>query len=303
MPLSVAATATMPGMAFDSTACVNIVSSVSRVGIGRSPSELSRARAAMDEDVRLRRDRWRPAYSRIAGVSTARPARPRLPVDPAGGAMYSGPSDISRGGRPMSEIPRRSLGEGSPVSAVHFHPMDPEFVADPYPTYHRLRAEDPVHHSPLGFWVLTRYEDVVAVLRDPRFVKEPIAAVVAARLGGATPAGAALDAGARSPGPHAAARSRQQGVHPARGGGAAAPHPADRRRPPRPRGGRPRHGPDRGLRLPAARHRHLRAARGARGGPRPVQGVGARHRARSRRHPAPARTRRWSSAAPPPAAP
>jgi cytochrome P450 len=61
--------------------------------------------------------------------------------------------------------------------------MDPAFVADPYPTYHRLRAEDPVHHSPLGFWVLTRYEDVVAVLRDPRFAKEAIAAVVAARLG------------------------------------------------------------------------------------------------------------------------
>ena len=51
----------------------------------------------------------------------------------------------------------------------HFNPMDPEFVADPYPTYHRLRSEDPVHESPLGFWVLTRYEDVVASLRDPRF--------------------------------------------------------------------------------------------------------------------------------------
>jgi len=65
--------------------------------------------------------------------------------------------------------------------------MDPEFVADPYPTYHRLRSEDPVHQSPLGFWVLTRYEDVVSVLRDARFVKEPIAAVVASRMGGATP--------------------------------------------------------------------------------------------------------------------
>ena len=36
----------------------------------------------------------------------------------------------------------------------------PSSCADPYPTYHRLRAEDPVHHSPLGFWVLTRYDDV-----------------------------------------------------------------------------------------------------------------------------------------------
>ena len=71
---------------------------------------------------------------------------------------------------------------------VHFNPMDPEFIADPYPTYHRLRAEDPVHHSPLGFWVLTRYQDVVAALRDPRLVKEPIAAFVAARFGAAMPA-------------------------------------------------------------------------------------------------------------------
>ena len=73
------------------------------------------------------------------------------------------------------------------MSAVHFHPMHPEFVADPYPTYHLLRTEDPVHQHPLGFWVLTRYEDVVSVLRDARFVKEPIAAVVASRMGGATP--------------------------------------------------------------------------------------------------------------------
>src|SRR5438046_10403220 len=64
-----------------------------------------------------------------------------------------------------------------------FNPMDPEFLADPYPTYHRLRDEDPVHHSPLDFWVLTRYEDVVAVLRDPRFIKEPLVSVVAARFG------------------------------------------------------------------------------------------------------------------------
>jgi cytochrome P450 len=73
------------------------------------------------------------------------------------------------------------------MSDFTFNPMAPEFVADPYPTYHRLRAEDPVHQSPLGFWVLTRYEDVVSVLRDPRLIKEPIAAFVAARFGLAAP--------------------------------------------------------------------------------------------------------------------
>src|SRR5258705_12287796 len=73
-----------------------------------------------------------------------------------------------------------------------FNPMDPEFLADPYPTYHRLRDEDPVHHSPLDFWVLTRYEDVAAVLRDPRFIKEPLGSMVAARFGGTVPPGVGL---------------------------------------------------------------------------------------------------------------
>ena len=83
-----------------------------------------------------------------------------------------------------------------------FNPMDPEFLADPYPTYHRLRAEDPVHHSPLGFWVLTRYEDVSSVLRDPRFIKEPLAALVAARFGAEVPRGVGLSMLDRDPPDH-----------------------------------------------------------------------------------------------------
>jgi cytochrome P450 len=73
------------------------------------------------------------------------------------------------------------------MAGVTFNPMDPTFVADPYPTYRQLRTEDPVHHSPLGFWVLTRYDDVVAALRDPRLAKEAIAAFVAARFGAPVP--------------------------------------------------------------------------------------------------------------------
>ena len=42
-------------------------------------------------------------------------------------------------------------------------------LADPYPYYSRLRAKDPVHCSTRGVWILTRYDDVAAVLRDPRF--------------------------------------------------------------------------------------------------------------------------------------
>jgi pimeloyl-[acyl-carrier protein] synthase len=87
------------------------------------------------------------------------------------------------------------------MAEVQFNPIDPEFVADPYPVYHRLRAEDPVHHSPLGFWVLTRYEDVVASLRDPRLAKEAIATFVAERLG-ITPVGIGLSMLDRDPPDH-----------------------------------------------------------------------------------------------------
>ena len=44
--------------------------------------------------------------------------------------------------------------------------LDPEVLANPYPLYHRLRAEDPVHWDPfLHKWVLTRYTDVVFALQ------------------------------------------------------------------------------------------------------------------------------------------
>jgi pimeloyl-[acyl-carrier protein] synthase len=43
--------------------------------------------------------------------------------------------------------------------------LDPEVVAHPYPLYHRLRREDPVHWDPfLHKWVVTRYEDALTVL-------------------------------------------------------------------------------------------------------------------------------------------
>ncbi len=47
-----------------------------------------------------------------------------------------------------------------------YHLLDPEVLANPYPLYHRLRSEDPVHWDPfLHAWVVTRYADVVTVLQ------------------------------------------------------------------------------------------------------------------------------------------
>jgi cytochrome P450 len=45
--------------------------------------------------------------------------------------------------------------------------LDPEVRANPYPLFHRLRSEDPIHWDPfIHAWVVTRYADVITVLHD-----------------------------------------------------------------------------------------------------------------------------------------
>lgn len=47
--------------------------------------------------------------------------------------------------------------------------LSPEWRQDPYPLYAWLRDHEPAHWSPTwGGWLLTRYADVSAALRDPR---------------------------------------------------------------------------------------------------------------------------------------
>ena len=69
----------------------------------------------------------------------------------------------------------------------------PRHKANPYPFYARLRAESPVHRVTLPggqpAWLVTRYEDVAAVLRDDRFAKDKLNALTRAmwtRLGART---------------------------------------------------------------------------------------------------------------------
>lgn len=50
---------------------------------------------------------------------------------------------------------------------IHFDPLAPEQRRDPYPVYTDARARAPVFFAEAyGFWVVTRYEDVLAVLKD-----------------------------------------------------------------------------------------------------------------------------------------
>ena len=60
-------------------------------------------------------------------------------------------------------------GQGAPIE---FNPLDPAFIADPYPFYRHLREAAPVFKAQQGFWLLTRYEDVAFALRDKRFGKD-----------------------------------------------------------------------------------------------------------------------------------
>src|SRR5579883_2317098 len=54
--------------------------------------------------------------------------------------------------------------QGAPLSLYHL--LDPEVLANPYPLYHKLRSEDPVHWDPyLHAWIVTRYADVVTVFQ------------------------------------------------------------------------------------------------------------------------------------------
>ncbi|MEU7029339.1 cytochrome P450 [Streptomyces sp. NPDC046275] len=57
------------------------------------------------------------------------------------------------------------------ADAAHaaFDPWSPEFVADPYPAYERLRATGRAHwYAPTRQWLIPHYEDVSALLRDRR---------------------------------------------------------------------------------------------------------------------------------------
>jgi cytochrome P450 PksS len=76
-------------------------------------------------------------------------------------------------------------GRRSPHDAVNL--ASPAFKADPFPYYARLRADAPVCRTTLPTgepaWLVTRYDDAVAVLKDDhQFVKDTANALTPAQL-------------------------------------------------------------------------------------------------------------------------
>ena len=65
--------------------------------------------------------------------------------------------------------------EGVPVAVdgpAVYNPFDPEFRANPYPFYDRLRAESPAYVTPVGLTIITRYDDVARTLRSNDFSRD-----------------------------------------------------------------------------------------------------------------------------------
>jgi len=66
----------------------------------------------------------------------------------------------------VTTLANRMRGDRATDSALSlYHLLDPDVLGNPYPLFHRLRSEDPVHWDPfLHTWVVTRYADVLEVL-------------------------------------------------------------------------------------------------------------------------------------------
>jgi cytochrome P450 len=71
----------------------------------------------------------------------------------------------------MSETP----SSATPLpTGIQLTSLDPAFREDPHAILDRLRAEDPVHYNALlDSYLLTRYDDVFAVLRDRELRVDP----------------------------------------------------------------------------------------------------------------------------------
>jgi cytochrome P450 len=70
------------------------------------------------------------------------------------------------------------------ASPTTYDPWSPAFVADPYPAYARLRTEAPAQYfAPTDQWLISRHEDVDALLRDRRLGRSYLHVATPAEFG------------------------------------------------------------------------------------------------------------------------
>jgi cytochrome P450 len=92
-------------------------------------------------------------------MMNAKPHSPQCPLDQAASASAA----------PHNGCPVRAR-------AGAFDPFEPAYMQDP-PEYVRwAREQEPVFYSPkLGYWVVTRYDDIKAIFRDNQTFSPSIA--------------------------------------------------------------------------------------------------------------------------------
>ena len=67
---------------------------------------------------------------------------------------------------------------------MDFDPRSPEFIANPYPAYDRMRAAAPIQfREDYGLWLLTAYEDIYTLLRDRRLGRQILHVATREELG------------------------------------------------------------------------------------------------------------------------
>ena len=63
-----------------------------------------------------------------------------------------------------------------PGIGAEFEPFSDEYIFNPYPFLERARKEEPIFYDPeLDYWVVTKFEDIIAVFRDPETFSPAIA--------------------------------------------------------------------------------------------------------------------------------
>ena len=73
----------------------------------------------------------------------------------------------------QSSVPNTEAS-AHPEIPLEFNPLRQDFRQSPYPTYRRFREADPVHWSAMfGFWVCTRYDDIVTIVRHSKASANP----------------------------------------------------------------------------------------------------------------------------------
>src|SRR5579872_6450689 len=75
------------------------------------------------------------------------------------------------------------------TAVTDFEYPSPEVVECPYPFYDALRREAPVHRLPTGQYLVSRWVDVVSVLRQPELFSNAIGSIGESAAGGANVGG------------------------------------------------------------------------------------------------------------------